>query len=117
MINRSVLSFFRKAVMAGLAIALCAAPAMAGDQDFTLHNHTGKTMKALFVAPSSSDNWGPDILGEDTLADGADVSVKFDRDESECKWDVRGEFEDGAYAEVKDVDFCTVTDVTFNAGE
>jgi hypothetical protein len=34
--------------------------------------------------------------------------------ETECNWDVRGEFDDGTYAEVKNVDFCTVNEVTFN---
>ena len=101
-------------VVAAAAMLLWAIPAFAADQDFTLHNKTGRTMKALFVSPSDKDSWGPDILGEDTLADGADVSIKFDRNEDECKWDVRGEFEDGTYAEVRDVDFCTVTDVNFN---
>jgi hypothetical protein len=118
MTNRgSIVSIFRKILMVGLVAALCAAPAMAADQDFTLHNNTGRVMKALFVAPTSTDTWGSDILGEDTLAAGADLAIKFDRNESECKWDVRAEFEDGSYGEVRDVDFCSVTDVTFNAGE
>jgi hypothetical protein len=111
-----VISIVRNALMIGLVAAFCAAPAMAADQDFTLHNKTGKIMKALFVAPTSTDSWGSDILGADVLADGADLSIKFDRNESECKWDVRAEFEDGSYGEVRDVDFCTVTDVTFNPG-
>ena len=53
-------------------------------------------------------------MGADVLADGASVDIKFDRSEDQCKWDVRGEFEDGAYAEVRDVDFCTVSTVNFN---
>jgi hypothetical protein len=106
---------FRKFLIGIVAAALCMAPAMAGDQDFTLHNTTGHTMKALFVAPSSSNDWGSDILGQDVLEDGQSVQVKFDRGESECKWDVRGEFSDGTYAEVTDVDFCTVSEVTFHS--
>jgi hypothetical protein len=103
---------YRTFLIAALAIVMCAAPVLA-DDSFTLHNHTGRAMKALYVAPSSSDNWGPDILGEE-VADGQDVKVSWTHGETECNWDVRGEFDDGTYAEVKDVDFCTVNDVTFN---
>jgi hypothetical protein len=117
MANReSIVSILRKVLMVAIVAAFCAAPAMAADQDFTLHNSTGKIMKALFVAPTSTDSWGSDILGADVLDSGADLSIKFDRNESECKWDVRAEFEDGSYGEVRDVDFCSVTDVTFNPG-
>jgi hypothetical protein len=111
------LSNVRKAVLVAIAIAFCAAPALAADQDFTVHNHTGRTMKALFVSETSKDDWGSDLLGDgSTVADGSDVDIKFDRNETECQWDVRAEFEDGSYGEVRDVDFCTVTDVTFNPG-
>lgn len=110
-----ILAPFRKMFLVALAAAmfLVAIPALAADQDFTLHNHTGRTMKALFVSEVGSDDWGSDILGQDTIEDGGDVSVKFDRGEDKCKWDVRGEFEDGSYAEVRDVDFCSVSEVTF----
>jgi hypothetical protein len=49
-----------------------AAPAGAQDakQDFKLVNKTGYELKALYVAPSKSDDWQDDILGQDTLADG-----------------------------------------------
>jgi hypothetical protein len=104
-------------IMSGLAIAALAlvvsvAPARA-DDSFTLHNHTGRSMKALYVAESASDSWGPDILGGE-LASGDDIKVSWVRGETACNWDVRGEFDDGTYAEVKNVDFCTVTEVTFN---
>jgi hypothetical protein len=115
MTNRSsMFSSAKKALLLAVAVAMCTAlPARAADQDFTLNNHTGKIMKALFVSPVGTDSWGSDIMGSDVLADGASVDVKFDRSEDQCKWDVRGEFEDGAFAEVRDVDFCTVSTVDF----
>jgi hypothetical protein len=109
-------AIFRGVMIAALAALVCAAPVFADDSNdsFTLHNRTGRTMKALFVAPTSqTDSWGSDILNED-IADGNDVKVSFPRSSSECQWDVRGEFEDGTYAEVREVDMCTVWDVTFN---
>jgi hypothetical protein len=96
------------------ATLLFAIPAVAGDQDFTLHNNTSKTLKELYVSPHSSDDWGDDILGEDTLESGKSVDVKFPRAEDKCHWDVKGEFEGGATAEVDDVDFCSVSEVNFH---
>jgi hypothetical protein len=106
-------AIFRSVLFAALAVAVSAAPVMADDDSFTLHNHTGRTMKSLYVAPTSqTDSWGSDILNQN-IADGGDVKVTFPRDATECNWDVRGEFSDGTYAEVRNVDFCTVDEVTF----
>jgi hypothetical protein len=107
--NRTI---FRSLLIAALAIVLSVAPALA-DDSFTLHNHTGRSMKALYVSQSDSDSWGSDILNG-SVADGADVKVSWVRGETACNWDVRGEFDDGTYAEVKNVDFCSVTEVTLN---
>ena len=71
--------------MRGLLIAAFAtivafvAPANADDakQDFRLVNKTGYELKALYVAPSKSDDWQDDVLGQDTLADGQAVNVHF----------------------------------------
>jgi len=102
----------RSLLVAALAIVMSVAPAYA-DDSFVLHNHTGRPMKALYVSESDKDSWGPNILNG-TVDDGADVTVSWVRGETACNWDVRGEFEDGSSAEVRDVDFCTVNEVTFN---
>jgi hypothetical protein len=64
------------AVAAALAIA---APAGADEakQDFRLVNKTGYELKALYVAPSKSDDWQDDVLGQDVLGDGQAVNVHF----------------------------------------
>src|SRR5213592_2040906 len=55
-----------------------AAPATAGAaQDFTVINKTGVIIDKLFVSPSDKDEWQDDILGQDQLADGASVDIKF----------------------------------------
>jgi hypothetical protein len=56
---------------------LFASVALAGDQDFKVVNKTGIEIHKLFVSPHSSDEWGEDILGRDTLDDGESVNVKF----------------------------------------
>ena len=41
--------------------------AVAGKQDFILHNETGVDLHSVYVSPHSTDNWQEDILGRDTL--------------------------------------------------
>ncbi len=78
----------------GLSI-LTATNAVAGEQDFTVVNRTGVEIHKLFVAPHSSDEWGEDILGKDTLEDGETLDITFDRHESAAHWDLRVEDSEG----------------------
>jgi hypothetical protein len=76
----------------GLVAVLCLAVgsvAFAGDQDFTLNNKTGFEIHKLFVSPHSSDEWGEDILGRDTLDDGESVNIKFGNREKAAHWDLK----------------------------
>ena len=98
---------------AALFTFFAGAPAFAADQDFTLHNHTARTIKSLYVSPTGADRWSDDILGQDILDNHTDLEVKFDRTGDGCDWDVRVEFADGSSREVQAVDFCAVSDVTF----
>lgn len=101
------------ALTATAVFALAAgAPVFAADQDFTLHNHTQHTIKSLYVSPTGADRWSEDILGQDILDDHTDLVVRFSHDESDCEWDVRVSFADGSTAQVSDVDFCAVSEVT-----
>lgn len=84
------------ALLCFASIALClitATAAFAGDQDFTVVNKTGVEIHKLFVSPHSSDDWGEDILGRDTLDDGETVNVKFGRNVRAAHWDLK--IEDG----------------------
>lgn len=101
------------AVMATALLAMGVSPAVATDQNFTLHNHTERTMKSLYVSPSGVGDWSEDILGQDILDDHTDLEVRFDRVTSQCEWDVRAVFADGSSEQVHDVDFCAVSEVTF----
>lgn len=98
---------------AAVVFALAAsAPALSADQDFTLHNHTQYAIDSLAVSPTGADRWSADILGQDILDDHTDLVVKFPHDERDCKWDVRISFADGSTAQLSDVDFCAVSEVT-----
>lgn len=84
----------------------------AGAQDFTLVNKTGVEIHALHVSPHGSDDWEEDVLGKDTLADGATLDIKFDRDEKAALWDLRIEDKDGNHIEWENLDLLKISKVT-----
>jgi len=99
------------------AVLAIAAPASAQDakQDFKLVNKTGYELKALYVAPSKSDEWGDDILGQDVLSDGQAVNVHFNPRVKTCKWDLRVTYtDDNSNAVWSDIDLCSVEKITIH---
>lgn len=86
----------------------------AGAQDFTLVNKTGVEIHALHVAPHESDDWEEDVLGRDTLPDGATLDIKFDRDEKAARWDLRIEDKDGNHIEWENLDLLKISKVTLH---
>jgi hypothetical protein len=94
------------------AIALVgAAAARAGDQDFTLVNKTGIEIHSLHVAPHSSDEWGEDILGKDTLADGDSLEITFGKHDRAHHWDLRVEDEKGNSLTWENLDLMRIEEV------
>lgn len=78
----------------------------ATNQNFTIRNNTGHVITHLYVAPTSSDNWEEDILGQDTLANGQTLDIQFERAETECQWDIKVDFDDGTSLEERNVNLC-----------
>jgi len=88
--------------------------ASAAPQDFELTNSTGYEIKSVFIGEHSSESWGDDILGQDTLADGAAVKIHFPGGRGEtCDWDLKVTYTvDGTSAEWTDgFDLCTITSI------
>lgn len=81
-------------------------------QNFTVLNNTGHTVMTLNVSPSNEDSWGPDILGADTIANGASATVTFERGQSQCLWDIRVTYDDGDSSDMRGVNLCEVATVT-----
>ena len=96
-----------------LAAALLATPALAGRQDFTLVNSSGHVIVRLNVSPSSSNRWGPDLLGREVLANGEEASVTFDNEEGHCLYDIRVTYDDGTANDERGVNLCEVSFVEF----
>ena len=106
----------RKFLIAGaLLAAATATAAFAARQDFTITNHTGHTIMTLNVSPHSDDHWGPDILGRDTLANGEQAQITFDRNEDQCSWDIKVTYDDGTNNDLRGVNLCQTTEVEFTA--
>jgi opacity protein-like surface antigen len=96
---------------AAFAVAAMSTAAYGAAQDFNVNNQTGQAVMTLNVSPTSSDQWGEDILGVDVLADGESAAISFDRAEDECVWDIRVTYEDGATGDWRGINLCETTDV------
>lgn len=101
----------RSVTAAALAVALSAAAPAALAQSmvvFTVENHTGSTLTAIFAGPSSSDDWGYNILDVPTR-NGEGVVVTLDTGAGGCWFDLRYEFADGDVFEEYEVDVCAIS--------
>ena len=84
-------------------------------QDFSIVNNTGQAVMTLNVSPTSEEQWGPDILGRDVLANGETAQIQFERGESQCNWDIRVTYEDGDTGDWRNVNLCETATVTLTA--
>ena len=100
-------------LVGALMAAATATAAWAAQQDFTIHNRSGYVIMTLNVSPNSSNQWGPDILGREVLANGESTEISFDRNEDECVWDIRATYEDGDTSDLRGINLCETTDLTF----
>lgn len=101
-------------LLASVLGLLLASTAIAGIQDFTLHNETGVEIHEVYVSPSKAKDWEEDILGEGTLPDGESVEITFDDRESAAKWDILVKDEDGNGIEWIGLDLTEIADVTLH---
>lgn len=99
--------------IAGLAL-VSATDAKAGEQDFTLVNKTGVEIHAVHVSPHSSDEWGEDILGQDTLANGDHVNIHFPSRTRAAHWDLKVEDEKGNSLTWESIDLLEVSEVVLH---
>ncbi len=96
----------RIALITLLTVGICYLPGLTtvevsaqAEQDFTVVNKTGFEIYALYVTPHNSDDWGDDILGQDTLVANDELDIVFSRKEKATLWDLRIEDKDGNYIE------------------
>ena len=85
-----------------------------GKQDFLLHNETGVEIHSLYVSPHDQDEWGEDILGRDTLADGQSVEITFSPKEKAANWDLKVTDQSGNSIEWENLDLTEISEVTLH---
>lgn len=105
---------FRSAVLACVLGATLASPALALDRHVTIVNNTGFTMVKFYGSNKGAKTWEEDILGEDVLPSGSQVSVNFNDDSGYCKFDFKAVFEDGDELVRENVNICEVATFTYN---
>jgi len=80
--------------------------------DFTLVNRAGLTIMEVYLSPTSSDEWGEDVMGKDVLANREKVDIVFSSAETECNWDLKVVDEDDDSIEWTKLNLCTASEIT-----
>lgn len=109
----------RRRMIACLAAASATAFALAAhaiDRDFTLHNSTGGTIAQLYASPTTTTQWGGDLLGSDVLPNGRSVQLHYTPSmyRGQCVFDIKIVDADNNQSVVSAINLCTITDVTFS---
>lgn len=99
-------------LVAAFALAGVSSDAFAqAQQDFAIVNRTGYQIDEIYVGPSSSPNWGRDLLGQNVLRNGQTFNVRFPPNTRECLFDIKVIYNDRDEAEFRQVNLCQVSRV------
>ena len=100
------------------AAGLMFAPSLASaaPQDFDLTNNTGYDISAVWIGPTSSNDWGDDIMDGAGVENGATQSIVFPHGRgATCNWDMKVEYaDDSTTAQWLNFDLCTITSITLS---
>jgi hypothetical protein len=98
--------------MAAAFAVLTPTMASAAPQDFDLQNSTGYDIKSVFISPTSSNDWGDDVMGQDELGNGTTQPIHFPHGRGEtCNWDLKVTYEDDSEATWTNFDLCTISSI------
>jgi hypothetical protein len=107
-----VLHFLSLAILALSTLGISSTAVHAGDQDFSLSNHTGIDIHELYISPSDENDWQEDVLGEDVLADGESTDIEFSTSVNSRFWDVKIIDEDGESLSWQGLDLYAISEVS-----
>ena len=90
--------------------------ASAAPQDFDLTNNTGYDISAVWIGPTSSEDWGDDIMDGAGVANGATQSIVFPHGRgATCNWDMKVEYsDDSTTAQWLNFDLCKISAITLS---
>ena len=98
-------------VASACLFAVIASPASAEDV-LKINNRTGYTISQIFIAPTSSDNWEEDVMGDDTLETDTSVNIDFSKSADTCKWDLKAVYDDKTSAVWRNVNLCKISSIS-----
>jgi hypothetical protein len=82
--------------------------------DFTLVNKTGYGIKGIYVSPSTSDEWGDNLIDK-PIENGDSLAITFSPKAKAAKWDIRIEWVDPGDPVVwKGYDLTTINKITLH---
>ncbi|WP_428310726.1 hypothetical protein [Hydrocarboniphaga sp.] len=91
--------------LASAAVSM-SAQAAKGDLLFKLKNKTSAALTEFYASPPGTEDWEEDILGQDVLEPGESVKITIGDRREDCRYDLKGVFEDGEAVEQRKVDLC-----------
>ncbi len=88
-------------------------------QDFTLVNQTGVEIFAVYISPSTAEEWSDNILTSASLPDGGSTEIIFNSDVDDQYWDLAVEDSEGEAIQWTELDLFTISELTimFDDGE
>lgn len=75
-----------------------------------IHNNTGVTLYSFTSTNSGYQNWGSDVLGNNTLPSGRSMVLNFDNKHGYCLFDFKAVFETGDVLTRGEVNVCEISD-------
>jgi len=105
----------RRPILLLIALLLTAPAGQASaqsDPSFNLVNRSGQVINEIYVSPTREPNWGRDLLGTATLADGRSFPVRL-APSAGCRQDIRVVYADGRPEERRNQDTCGITQIVF----
>jgi hypothetical protein len=102
-------------VLTGVLFAtfVASAPASAQDLNFVLDNQSSEAVSELYVSGLAQEDWGEDILGQEVLPSGEQVTVTIFEAGDVCDYDLRIVYEGGSVIEEREIDVCNLDGNTY----
>lgn len=105
--------------LTALFALLCVTTCWAADRTFTLHNHTGREIREIYIGPMNSDRFGEDVVTGKIIPNGTSVQIIFRSSAPEKRWEMKVAFVNGTSTTWTNLDLSSINDLTisFKEGE
>ncbi|WP_245906252.1 hypothetical protein [Teichococcus aestuarii] len=82
-----------------------------GNPSFALVNDGSRAIRELYASPTSSNDWGEDRLGRDTVPPGGRMTIRLP--EGACAYDLRVVWANGRAEERRGLNLCETDELSF----